>query len=220
MQGVLLIHGFGGSRKELVPLYDFIKDDGFLIELPVLSGHEKTLGEFSKSKYKDWIESAEQSLKILMERCDDVTVVGFSMGGLIATQLYLKYKFNRLCLVNTPVYYFNPKRIAHNLHTDFKKYSTHYKRAWFSRPLSTLFQFQRLLSKTKPMFKKIDGNTLVIQVQDDDTVNASSGDYIYKRLKGKKKILKPQQGGHIIFKSECAKDLSAEIEKFIKENRG
>lgn len=217
MQGVLLIHGFGGSRKELATLYDYIKDDGFLIELPVLSGHEKTLKEFSKSKYKEWIKSAEKSLLTLMKTCDDITVVGFSMGGLIATNLYLKYKFNRLCLVNTPVYYFNPKRIAYNLRTDFKKYYTHYKRAWFSRPPSTLYQFQRLLSKTKPMFKKIDGNTLVIQVQDDDTVNASSGDYIYKRLKGKKEILKPESGGHIIFNSECAKDLSAEIEKFIKE---
>ncbi len=217
MKGILLIHGFGGSRRELTALYDYIKEGGVLIELPVLKGHENTKKELSKAKYKEWIESAEVSLKILTESCDDITVVGFSMGGLIATNLYMKYKFSRLVLVNTPVYYFNPKQIINNLSCDFKTYYNHYKNAWLCRSLHSLVEFQKLLTKTKPMFKKIDGNTLVIQVQDDDTVNCTSGDYIYKRLKGKKKILKPQKGGHIIFNSEYAEEMAIEIEKFIKE---
>lgn len=216
MKGILLIHGFGGSRRELKALYDFIKCDNYKIEMPVLAGHENTRRELSKATYKQWLDSAEHAYKRLCEECDDITVVGFSMGGLIAVNLYKKYKFNKLVLVNTPVYYFNPPRIVNNLRKDFKRYFTHYSQVFSSRPLHSLIEFQKLLSKTKPMFKTIDGNTLVIQVQDDDTVNASSGEYIYKRLRGKKQFIKPECGGHVIFNSECAEEIAKEIDDFIQ----
>jgi len=216
MKGILLIHGFGGSRRELKALYDFIKCDDYKIELPVLKGHENTRLELSKAKYTEWLDSAEHAYQSLCKSCDDITVVGFSMGGLIAVNLYKNHKFNKLVLVNTPVYYFNPPRIVNNLRKDFKHYCTHYRHVFLSRPLHSLIEFQKLLSKTKPMFKTIDGNTLVIQVQDDDTVNASSGEYIFKRIKGKKQFIKPDCGGHIIFNSECAEEIAQEIDKFIK----
>lgn len=216
MTGILIIHGFAGTRHEVKPLYDSLAEKGYIVSMPCLSGHELSLKKLAISKRHEWIKSAEEAYLELSEKCDNIIVIGFSMGGLIAVQLYKKHKFSNLITINTPIYYWDIKRIVKNMFSDFKTYSKKYFTVSTNKPIRSLLQFQRLLSETKPFFKDIDCNCLVIQTQDDDTVHAKSAEYIYKHISGDKSIFKPSLGGHFVFISDNKTEVIEKIEIFIK----
>ena len=217
MVGILLVHGFAGTREEIKPLYDFLCDKGYDVSVPLLAGHEGTLKELSMSKYKHWIDSVEEEYVKLSEKRESIIVIGFSMGGLVAVNLYQKYKFDGLITINTPVYYWDVKRILKNLYSDFSAYSKKYFQSSSNKPIPALLEFQKLLSKTKPLFKNIGCNALVIQTQDDDTVNPKSAEYIFAHLNGIKQILKPKSGGHIVFQSNDYSQLLDSINEFVEK---
>ena len=215
MNGVLLIHGFAGSREEIAPLRDYLAARGFTVSAPCLTGHEGTRTQLAAATYRDWVIDVQKSYDALAQTCGKVFVVGFSMGGLLSAQLYQSRKFDRLVTINTPIYYWDFVQMAKNLRTDFKTYWKQYFSASATKPLRTLFTFQRLLSKTKPLFREIACPALVIQVQDDDTVNAHSGNYIFRSLAGKKQYYKPASGGHILLQSGTFPAVAARIYAFL-----
>lgn len=175
--GILLIHGFAGTPEEVRPLFETLEAKGYVVECPLLEGHGKTKRDLSQSNHQDWIASVEHAYLGLSQKCENVIAIGFSMGGLLVTNLW-HYRFSGLVTINTPVYYWNPKIIVRNLFVDFKKYSRKYIKASTDKTVTTLLEFQRLLSKTKSMLGNITSRTLVIQALDDDTVYHKSADYI------------------------------------------
>ena len=120
--GILLLHGFAGTRKELEPLRTYLEECGFVVSVPVLAGHELTRKDLARSKYTEWINSAREAANDLKARCDKLIVVGFSMGGLIAVNLFCDFDIEKLVLMNTPVYYWDFSRIIKNLLSNFKNY--------------------------------------------------------------------------------------------------
>lgn len=213
--GVLLLHGFAGNPDEVKPLRDFLTERGCRVECPLLSGHGETKTELSKTTHEDWIMSAEQAYHRLSKECGCIVAVGFSMGGLLAVNLW-NYGLKGLVTVNTPVYYWNLKVIAANLFSDFRRYGRKYLEASADKPLSSLLEFLRLLTRTKPMFGSITCKTLVIQALDDDTVHYKSADYILRRVRAKKTAFLLPRGGHMIFYSKSGPEVCKAIERFIK----
>ncbi|MEG2378323.1 MAG: alpha/beta fold hydrolase [Clostridia bacterium] len=215
MHGVLLIHGFAGSRDEVRPLCDFLTARGYPVLMPSLSGHEDTKGALSRATRFDWIDDVSAAYTRLAKTCDEITVIGFSMGGLLAVNLFEKYKFARLVTINTPIYYWDIRRIFYNLRDDFKTYSRKYVREGVNKPLRALWQFQRILTQSKSAFSHITCPTLVIQVQDDDTTHRRSGDYIYSHVCGEREIMRPKHGGHVILQSASAPEILKKIGEFL-----
>lgn len=219
MYGVLLIHGFAGSREEIRPLGNYLEKCGFTVSMPCLTGHEGTRKELAGARYRDWIADVRRSYNALSQTCDKIAVIGFSMGGLLAVQLYQSCRFERLVTINTPVYYWDFVQMAKNLRSDFRTYWNHYFSASATKPLSTLFAFQCLLSRTKPLFGTVTCPALVVQVQDDDTVNKRSGNYIFKALRGEKSYIKPAAGGHILLQSSAFLDVADAVLRFLKSGQ-
>ena len=210
-----MIHGFAGNPEEVRPLFEFLEEKGYIIECPVLAGHGQTKKELSKSDYGDWIASAEKAYLKLAGKCKRIIVIGFSMGGLLAVNLW-HYGFSGLVTVNTPVYYWNPYIIIRNLLTDYRKYWRKYLQAVTDKTISSMLEFQKLLTKTKPMFGNITCRTIVIQALDDDTVYHKSADHIYKRVCANKTVYKLPHGGHMIFQSKSRDEVLRAIESFVQ----
>jgi carboxylesterase len=213
--GVLLLHGFAGNTDEVGPLQDYLEQRGYAVECPLLSGHGKTKKELSETTRGDWIASAEQAYLELTKKCDRVFAVGFSMGGLLAINLW-NYGFSGLVTVNMPVYYWNPKNIAANLIRDFTLYRKKYFDASTDKSLSSMLEFQKLLTETKSLIGNLTCKTLVVQAMDDDTVHHRSADYILKRVRTEKSACRPLRGGHMIFQSETGPEVCRVIEDFIR----
>lgn len=214
--GILLLHGFAGSRDEVRPLYECLQGENYLIEMPCLTGHEGEKAKLAKAHYEDWILDAETSYLRLSEKCEKIMIVGFSMGGLLAVNL-CHYNPTALITINTPIYYWNPKIIVENLYREPRTYLKKYVSASLSKPITALTQFQKLLTKTKPIFQKVECNALVIQALDDDTVHCKSADDIYHHLRGNKEIYKLNHGGHIIFQSENSEEVCSTIKLYLNQ---
>lgn len=216
MNGVLLIHGFTGNRGEVEPLGRYLSERGFRIAMPCLTGHESSMRQLATATYRDWIADVASAYDALARECDSVAVVGFSMGGLLAAQLYQTHPFCRLVTVNTPIYYWNFLQMGKNLRMDFR---THWKKYFIPDapiPLRTLYNFQRLLSLTKPLFRKVDCPALVIQVQDDDTVHPYSGKRLYNALPNPdKRLYRPKIGGHILLQSDSFPVAAQQVYDFL-----
>ena len=86
-RGVLLVHGFAGTPKELRDLGEFLAANGWRCYAPTLAGHATTTEEMAKTGWRDWVQTASEGVDELLKECDRVAVVGQSMGGTIALHL-------------------------------------------------------------------------------------------------------------------------------------
>lgn len=213
--GILLIHGFAGDVQEIKPLQDYLVQRGYAVASPLLPGHGLAKKDLAESSCNDWIHAVEKVYLDLERECGKVVVIGFSMGGLLAVNLW-NYGFAGLITINTPIYYWNPKQIVINLLTDFKKFGKKYLKVSTDKKFSSMLEFQRLLTNTKPMFRNITCKTMVVQALDDDTVYNKSADYIFKRICADKSIYKIPEGGHMIFQSRNGQEVCRMIEEFIQ----
>jgi len=86
---VLLLHGLTGTPWEVRPLGEALAAEGYLARAPLLAGHA-SLAELEASTWRDWFATAEQAFVELSRGPQGprpVTVVGFSMGALLALRL-------------------------------------------------------------------------------------------------------------------------------------
>lgn len=218
--GCLIIHGFAGSREQIKSLDDYLKDKGYICSCPKLKGHTGNPEDMKKADYKDWLASAEEELLELMEKTDRIAIIGFSMGGLIAVNLACKYDIESIVTINTPIYYWNLKRIFINIFNDIKnrraRYIRRYIEAKKAAPIISMINFLRLLNRTKERLSHIQCPFLIIQTKDDDTTKIKSANYIYDHIRSKDKEIKYyDKGGHLILLSINKEEVIKDIEVFL-----
>jgi carboxylesterase len=85
--GVLLCHGFTGSPQSLRPWADYLARAGLSVSLPRLPGHGTTWQELGRTRWEDWYAEADRAFDELQGRCDEIFVMGLSMGGCLALRL-------------------------------------------------------------------------------------------------------------------------------------
>lgn len=219
--GCLVIHGFGGGIYEIKSLADYLNDNGYIVSCPKLKGHTGIGKDMKSADYKDWIYSAEKELVMLLEKTNNVVIIGFSMGGLIAVNLASKYDIKAIATINTPIYYWNINRVVLNIFDDLKnkKLSNikRYIKAKNASPLIAMINFLRLLNITKPKLALINCPFLIIQTKDDDTTKLKSAYHIYDHISSLDKEIKlHEKGGHLVLKSDYKYDVICDVENFLK----
>ncbi|HTJ68009.1 MAG TPA: alpha/beta fold hydrolase [Actinospica sp.] len=105
--GVLLCHGFTGSPQSMRPWGEYLaaRHPEYAIDLPLLPGHARPWQELQRTRWTDWYGRVERALLDLRARCDQVFVMGLSMGGGIALRLAQQHAADvaGLVLVNPSV---------------------------------------------------------------------------------------------------------------------
>lgn len=85
--GVLLSHGFTGSPASMRPWAEFLAEQGYAVEVPLLPGHGTTWQEMNLTTWDDWYAEVSRSFDRLAASNDTVVVAGLSMGGALALRL-------------------------------------------------------------------------------------------------------------------------------------
>ncbi|GHC91937.1 esterase [Nocardiopsis terrae] len=85
--GVLLCHGFTGSPHSMHPWAEYLARSGLSVEVPRLPGHGTTWQDMALTTSDDWYAEVEGALLDLARRCDEVFVMGLSMGGALTLRL-------------------------------------------------------------------------------------------------------------------------------------
>jgi carboxylesterase len=81
--GVLLLHGFSGTPREMWPLGAYLHERGFTVSAPLLPGHGSTLAEINRVNWRDWVAGVESAYVHLKQKTTRWFIAGFSMGSLL-----------------------------------------------------------------------------------------------------------------------------------------
>ena len=102
----MTIHGFLTQTKDFGRLYDYLDvyDEVKAVEIP---GHNGDKPDFSLFNAEDTFKAVLDGYDELRQRHDCVDVVGFSMGGALATWLASVRDVNRVALVSPANKYIN-----------------------------------------------------------------------------------------------------------------
>jgi carboxylesterase len=85
--GALMVHGFTGSPFSMRPWGEHLAAAGLTVLGPRLPGHGTRWQEMNLTRWQDWYGEVERGFDTLRGRCDQVFVMGLSMGGTLALRL-------------------------------------------------------------------------------------------------------------------------------------
>ncbi len=98
-KAVLIIHGFTGYTGEFYPLARKLNELGYTVSLPRLPGHGTNRKDFMTTGWRDWLLHVEDCYRDLSALYEDVSLVGLSMGGVLALILASRYSPRRTVLL-------------------------------------------------------------------------------------------------------------------------
>ena len=225
--GVLFIHGFTGGTFEVQPLITFVKErTDWSVEVPTLPGHGVTLNLANVSA-ESWMMEAELAMRRLQKKVDRVLVVGFSMGGLIAIYLALRYPVDRLVLLSAAAKYISPRILLDDVRIMLTESITRnytpntfyhlYDYKLTHTPLQATFEFLRIVKMVAPYYGQIKAPVCIVQGEKDGIVPFSSAKHLYKKIGSEKKILiKSPMGKHHICYSDDRKEWFSKVLQFMQ----
>ncbi|HEY4304068.1 MAG TPA: alpha/beta fold hydrolase [Gemmatimonadaceae bacterium] len=84
---VLLIHGAGDTPQTLRYLGEYLHQQGFHVEAPLLPGHGRSVRDFRRVHADNLTNAARGAYVDLRARREWVGIIGLSMGGALAVQV-------------------------------------------------------------------------------------------------------------------------------------
>ncbi|WP_371924977.1 alpha/beta hydrolase [Halobacillus sp. A1] len=207
--GCLCIHGYTGSPVEVEPLVNFLEEQtDWELSAPTLPGHGEEL-DLKGHYYQEWIAAAELALLELKKKHDTIILIGFSMGGMIASYLAAKYKADRLILLSAALKYISFPQMARDtvgILSDawkgslaenqlFIRYQTKVSQTHF---LSSL-EFMRCVEFTKPYLAQVECPTLIMQGELDGMVPSKAANFLESEIAApKKEVVFLPQSKHLV----------------------
>ena len=227
--GCVCLHGFTGAPTEVEPLACYLRErTDWAISVPVLPGHGEG-ADLGSVAYTDWVECAEQAVQDMVACCDEVYVVGFSMGGILACRTASAYPVKKLVLLSAAAKYINGKQLVRDIgglvKDSFKgsvkdnELYMRYKNKIVQTPLRAAREFRALVAASRGSFRKISIPVFIAQGELDAIVPPSSAKYLYDAIPSRHKQLYIEKNAkHLICHCENNLALFKEVEGFLKRD--
>ena len=210
--GVLLIHGFTGTPKEMRWMGEYLNKKGLTVLGVRLFGHASQPEDMLRARWWDWVSSVEDGLNLLRGCTTSQCVVGLSMGGILSLIAAAQYPVKCAVAISTPyalppdprlkfikVLQFLYPRVPKG-ESDFHNKAAekdHIDYPFF--PTRSILQLQKLLQEMTLGLANIKIPVLLIQSHGDHGIPAESMDRIYALLGTKhKEKLWVEDSGHVI----------------------
>ncbi|MEP6462675.1 MAG: alpha/beta fold hydrolase [Frankiaceae bacterium] len=112
--GALLIHGYTGCPQSMRPWAEHLATAGYTVSLPRLPGHGTRWQDLQQTRWPDWYGEVDNAFSALRARCDQVFVMGLSMGGTLSLRLAEERpdEIAGLVLVNPSIMMKDPRLIV------------------------------------------------------------------------------------------------------------
>lgn len=227
MIGCLIIHGFAGTKEEIADVETHLRSKNWLVYTPELPGHTGKKEDLASVTYMHWLAMAKVALEELLERCEKVYVVGFSMGGVISAYLAGRYPVDKLVLISPAAYYLNPKQMFEDVkgwfiegirgELDEDEYFQMYRNKIQNVPVKATLEFAKLVKKIRPMMEAVDAPTLIVQGQKDGLVPPKSAEYIFETISSEdKELYHFPNAKHYIWYSDAKAEMLERIDQFLQ----
>lgn len=190
--GVMLVHGFTGSPSHMRTLGAFLNKGGFTVLCPRIYGHGTSVKDLASTNYNHWYSSVEDGYHLLKAMCRNVSVVGLSMGGLLALKLAAEYPITKVVTVNTPIFIADKRLSLLPIYRLFMNYVPKKRRkvnvdpvynvSYDYTPLNSLSSLIALIKHVSTLLPDVSTKSLILQSLNELSVQPRSAEYIFERL--------------------------------------
>lgn len=232
--GVVLVHGFLATPREVLELAEYLHSKGFWVYCVRLRGHGTSPEDLGTRERNDWIESVDLGYAIMSASCRRVVVGGFSFGGGLALDAAARitglagvfavcppFRLQSLSSRFAPIVTtWNRTMDTMHCHGVTKEYAKrnserpliNYERV----PLAALSQLERFMKGLEARVADIKAPTLVIQAVEDPIVNHKGTELVFNRIGAEqKRYLTFHFSRHGILAGEGSEKVHAAIAAFI-----
>lgn len=231
--GVLLVHGLNGSRRDLAELEMVLQDCGMLTSNMLLPGHGVHVRKMLPLGWHDWADAVRDELNSLKQRCEQVFLVGHSLGGALALHTAAHEEVAGIVTMCAPLHihplthfgvriakHFTPllPTVREDVHDpDARLRYTRDVYHWTPlRPVESLLQFLPTLRAELP---GITAPALIMTSIHDHVVPARNGREIYRLIGSKEKHLVTfYHSYHVIMKDYDRQEVFAKTRTFILDH--
>ena len=199
--GIYIIHGFTNSTYEVKDLALYLSKQGFYTKIENLPGHGTSPEDCNRYKYTDWIEFVEQGVAEMASKCENLFVIGISMGSILAMHLSSLFPLKAAVFASiaiifqdefgvrilTPIFhrlipfrekgYSYPKHIRVNI--KFLGYEV-----W---PMTAVNEMRKLTNVVKPTLHSIKCPSLLIHSDKDKLSLKENINYVYENISSEQK---------------------------------
>lgn len=208
--GVILVHGFTGSPSEMRLLGNYLNDRGYTVLAPRLTGHGTTPEAMARTDWSEWYGNVEDAYYLLRGMCQNVDIVGLSMGGILSLKLAAAHPVGRVAALSSPVFIADKRLPMLPLYRLIRKFAVKRRRTFHDvdpiysvcydkTPLNCLSSLLELIKKVDAILPSVKQPTLIVQSRNDHTVRPKSARYIYERVGSREKqLIWLEESGHIV----------------------
>ena len=223
--GCVLIHGFTATPWGLRELGEYLADKEISVEAPLLPGHGTKPDDMIGVSWQEWVDAAREAVAILRNRCDEIFLVGHSMGGAIALFLASRMDVNGVVSLSAPV-------ALSGIKTRLIPFIRPFKRYWGKRrrrphdyseireydcyPLDAVLELKKFLAVVLGSLHEVRCPVLAAHARGDRRVSEKSADLIYGRVasEDKRKIVL-EDPCHLVTMGKDKERLHGEIFEFV-----
>jgi carboxylesterase len=228
-KGVLLVHGYTGTPAEMRELGERLNKDGYTTMGILLPGHGTKPEDMKAVTWEDWYASVEKAFRRLSENCSEISIMGMSMGSLLALVAGSKLPVKNIVLMSTPVYLFDWR--VHFMWI-LKYFMTYTKkririidaeeRFNVSYDCLPVVGVEQVLSLMQYCMTKVIPSVqvpcLIMQSEIDHTVRPNSARFIYDNISSEiKKLVWFEHSKHVLTLYEERDKVYETIKAFLKE---
>lgn len=179
--GCLLIHGFGGTPTDLGQLPEYLAAQGYTVLTVQLAGHGTTPAAFYASRWEEWLASVEAGYQQLRQHCQQIVVVGFSLGGVLGLLLSQRQPIAGIVTMGSRVI---------TLDNWYLAYAP--VRALFALrdpSIAAFYQLRMVVQQAAAILPLVQVPALVMQGRDDTVVTLADAEAIANGIRSAKKDL-------------------------------
>ena len=210
--GVLLIHGFTGLPAELRLMGEYLNARGFTVLAIRLAGHGTTVEDLSRMEHEDWMDSVRDGSAILSGVCEEVSVVGHSMGAVFAMLLSVETDVAHVVSLGAPIMIAPEQGIEHlpTREACVDRYVPKARRrlqnvpcgannTYRRMPLVSIHEMMDVIAILCRQIAKVTAPILIVHGERDHTADPKSADYLYENVRSPRceKYILPD-AGHLL----------------------
>ncbi len=177
MRAVICFHGLLSTKADFTYLFPMLNQMYDKIACYDLPGHGYNTQKFNTENVKRFVIEIYDSLAITYEQID---IIGYSMGGIIAAFIQSIRPVHRLVLLAPSYRYLNLKN--YHLHPKAKS-NTSIAKAFPKKNYFHIFRFAKIISDLSDEFHIIYPDTLILWGTDDYLVKEESGILLYQMIR-------------------------------------
>jgi carboxylesterase len=231
--GCLVIHGFTGAPKEMRWLGDYLNHLGYTVCGIRLNGHATKPEDMVRSRWQDWLLSVEDGYNLLRSNCDQIILLGLSMGGVLSLISASRFPVRGVVAMSTPYKLPDHPLLRFALPISwFLPYLSKGKGKpgsdWFDQeawrqhvsypknPVRSVAQLKKLLGVMRGSLPQVKDPVLLIHSRNDNYVIRDSMERIHAALgSSDKTMVWVEGGGHVITEEPTREEVFRAAADFI-----